>query len=46
MFVLKLRTETIERSLSMVEFWELNANDLEDLETLYDLGMGTFKGVN
>ena len=30
----------------MVEFWELNANDLEDLETLYDLGMGTFKGVN
>lgn len=30
----------------MVEFWELNTNDLEDLETLYAVGMGTFKGVN
>ena len=30
----------------MVEFWELNANDLEDLQTLYAVGMGIFKGVN
>jgi len=30
----------------MVEFWELNSNDLEDLQTLYAVGMGIFKGVN
>jgi len=30
----------------IIEYWELNSNDLEDLQTLYDLGIGIFKGVN
>jgi len=30
----------------IIEYWELNSNDLEDLQTLYAVGMGTFKGVN
>lgn len=30
----------------IIEYWELNSNDLEDLETLYAVGMGIFKGVN
>ena len=30
----------------IIEYWELNSNDLEDLQTLYDLGIGFFKGVN
>jgi hypothetical protein len=30
----------------MVEYWELSETDKADTDTLYALGMGTFKGVN